>query len=66
MNEKHEPMINLMEWLIDPVGDKAEIELRDSKKTKRSNKSENPLKEIAFIVDYLQEKSVKWKQQHHQ
>lgn len=39
-----------MGWLIDPVEEKAEIELKDSKKPKSSNKTENPLKEKAFIV----------------
>jgi hypothetical protein len=42
--------------LIDPIEDKAEIELKDSKTTKRNKKNENPLKKIVFIVGSLQKK----------
>jgi hypothetical protein len=40
--------------LIDPIEDKAEIELKDSKTTKRNKKNENPLKKIVFIVGSVQ------------
>lgn len=46
-----------MGWLIDPVEEKAEIELKDSKKPKSSNKTENPLKEKTFIVVSQQKKT---------
>ena len=40
--------------MMDPVWDRAEIELRDINKVKRSNnKKENPLKETPFIAGSL-------------
>lgn len=51
-NEKHEPMINLTGCRIDPVGEKAETELRN-------NKIQTPLKEKAFIIVCLKKKKKK-------
>ena len=45
-NEKHEPMINLTGCRIDPVGEKAETELRNigtTKPTKRAQTDNNKL-----------------------
>ncbi|KAJ1377707.1 transposase [Sesbania bispinosa] len=58
MNEKHEPRINFMECLIDPLGGKAETELRDSNMVKRSKENQNPLKGRAFIVGSLKDNSL--------
>ena len=44
-NEKHEPMINLTGCRIDPVGEKAETELRN-------NKIQTPLKEKKILKRY--------------
>lgn len=58
MNEKknvileNEPRINLMEVLVDPLGDKAEIELRD---TNTAKKKKNDEKRTAFIAGSMKE-----------
>ena len=50
MKEKTEPIINLTGCRIDPVGEKAETELRNSDTGKRNSKNENPVKEKTFIL----------------
>lgn len=55
---ENEPRINFTGCLIDPLEDKAEIELRDTKTRKMNKNKENPLDETkAFIAGSLQEHS---------
>ena len=53
MNESHEfqePRINFTGCTMDPLGEKAEIELRDIDMRERRKKKENRWKENAFIA----------------
>lgn len=52
-----EPRTNFMGCLVDPLWDKAEIELRDTNMVKKNKNNENPLEKTAIVAGSRQEHS---------